>query len=163
MEKNGKNIPSKSLEEAQKKVSPEQYRHFLEQLELEEIFVSKISSELFLNKKYSSKDSVNIEIKIKSYFENIEKYTFGSNVYDIKIKSGNKILLKSKIEITAQFSYKEIPFDENYFKIFDDLSLQMMLFPYARLNINRILADAGLGYLTLPMKKSFFTKNKNQK
>ncbi len=152
------------LKDAQEKITPDQYQNFLQQLRLEEIFISQIKVKRPYDVSVVSEEIPKIQIDLQSNFTNLQNFnkTYGSNVYKIKVKSGRKNLLSAEIEITAEYSYDSIPFDDTYFTIFDDISMQMMLFPYARLLINRILTDSGLGLLTLPMRKIFIEKKKEE-
>ena len=148
------------LDEVMEKVSPEQYREFLAQINLRSVFLSNIQFERAVDINFirNIKEVPPVaEIKLgetPSYFNrDEEKTTFCAIEYSFAAIEDGVTLFEGKAEYVAEFQYEKIGFDEFYFSIFHVNSLRMMLFPYFRACMGRLIADTGMGNLTLPLLK----------
>ena len=163
--KKKENSPS-PLKEAQNRVTPEKYKDFLKQIDLTNIFVRDVRMHREFDVSIvDSGKKLKIDFNSSARFENyIETYkTYGTNNYIFTIKSGRKNIVKIELNISAEFRYKDEPFNEDYFSIFNSITLEMMLYPYARLLINRFLSDSNLAFFTLPMMKKITKSDKKRK
>lgn len=148
------------LNQVIEKVSPEQYRDFLAQINLRSIFVSKIEFERAVDINYNRKlqevpPVTELKLDEKPDFLNIEdeKTAFCSIEYTFTAIEDGLILFEGKAEYVAEFRYEKTGFDQLNFSIFYMNTLKMMLFPYFRACMGRIIADTGMGNITLPLIK----------
>ncbi len=148
------------LKEVKEKVSSEQYRDFLAQIDLQSIFVSNIEFERAVDIDYNRKlkevpPVTELKLEENPDFLDVEdeKTAFCSIEYTFTAIEDGLILFEGKAEYVAEFRYEKTGFDEFYFSIFYMNTLKMMLFPYLRACLGRIIADTGMGNLTLPLMK----------
>ena len=162
MKNQEKNTPL-PLEEALKNVSPEEYDNFIEQIQLESIFLSKHNFDRALDSHLKDNAKLNISSKT-AYYTNCEELqrTFGSIEYELKIVNGDYELFNASFEFTAEFTYENQSFDENTFSIFLNNSLQAMLHPYIRAYISHLMSESDMGHFTLPMMKMFTQKEESK-
>ncbi len=151
------NLP---LKEVKDKVSPEQYREFLAQINLSSVFLANIEFERAVDINFirNIKEVAPVaEIKLEetpSFFNREEEKTaFCAIEYTFAAIEDGLTLFEGKAEYVAEFQYEKMGFDEFYFSIFHMNSLRMMLFPYFRACMGRLIADTSMGNLTLPLIK----------
>ena len=151
------------LEEAIKKVPQDKYEKFIEQLELESVFLSSVEFERLLDAHLQEISEIRVEMEQNFSFENLPEYnkTFTLSKYTIFGIAANRKIFKLNIEISSEFSFKTIPFDKYIFTIFSNTTLKMITFPYLRAIVSQIIANSGLGLLTLPLLKRL-SKTENE-
>jgi len=151
------------LEEAIKKVPQDKYEKFINQLELESIFLSSLEFERLLDAHLQEISEIRVEMEQNFSFENLPEYnkSFTLSKYTIFGIAANRKIFKLNIEISSEFSFKTIPFDKYIFTIFSHTTLNMITFPYLRAIASQVIANSGLGLFTLPLLKKL-SKTENE-
>jgi len=134
-------------------ISPEEYSKILQLIELEDIFLYEGSIKVNEN---NSGGAIKLKFADKySYTQNEEKVDFSvvckltGHLEDektelFKIESKFKIIY-SKID--------QVEINDDFFKIFQEISLSIIIWPYIREYIQNNICRAGLPSLTLPLRK----------
>ncbi|MDP4239743.1 MAG: hypothetical protein Q8904_09790 [Bacteroidota bacterium] len=137
-------------------ISPQEYSKIIESIELNDIVL--IESALKVADLESSGGTISLNLSDKYIFkENDNKVSFYAT-FKLLGKKDNSDSKDSIFTITAKYkiSYfkpNELVITNDFFDVFKELSLSMLIWPYMREFIQNNLNRAGLPPLTLPLKK----------
>jgi len=114
------------------KISPADYRNILEALELSTLFVTELNSKL---KEENATESLRLNIDEGNSFVqdgNLLKivYSYKFNAKD-DVKADAAILINVKYTVVYTLT-KEVQVTKDFMKVFSDLTLGMLLWPYFR-------------------------------
>ena len=135
--------------------SPEEYRKFLDGIELELIYLkdlkAKIDRESYLK---ASKNSLieKIEISMNAKYKNSKGQFKIENDLKIVIKFKNKQALKIETVFVLIFS-SIIKMTDGYFEIYKDTSLPLNVWPFFREQVFSLTSKMNIPPLTLPLVK----------
>ncbi len=135
------------------KISPEEYRHILESLELDTLYLSEISSRLreeFLTQ------TLHLDVDEKELFSQ-ENNTLKVS-YNFKLTAKDESMDEPGIFLQARYIVRyqitrEVQVTKAFMKVFSDLTVGMLLWPYFRELVNNMVYRMGMPPLVLPMKK----------
>jgi preprotein translocase subunit SecB len=135
------------------KISPTDYRNILEALELSTLFVTELTSKL---KEENATESLRLNIDEGNSFVqegNLLKivYSYKFNAKD-DAKDDAAILINVKYTVVYTLT-KEVQVTKDFMKVFSDLTLGMLLWPYFRELINNTIYRMGYPQLVLPLRK----------
>ena len=138
-------------------ISPQEYSEFIKQIDL--ISIRLVSSKT----EYSNKiqihipKNLNAQIDRKISFDTpSESITTLRVEYNLKMTEGKSPYLAIFTKWLCIYSYKDIPFDDDYLAIFQKHTLPFHLYPYFRQYVQQETNWAGYPPITLPFLK--FTK-----
>lgn len=135
------------------KISPADYRNILEALELSTLFVTELNSKL---KEGNASDALRLNI------EETYSFTQESNilkiVYSYKFSAKDDAKDEAAISITVKYTVvytltKDVTITKDFMKVFSDLTLGMLLWPYFRELISNTIYRMGYPHLVLPLRK----------
>lgn len=135
------------------KISPEDYRNILEALELSTLFVTELNSKL---KEENATESLRLNIDESNSFVqegNLLKIVYGYKFIakdDTKEEAAISINVKYNVVYTLS---KEALVTKDFMKVFSDLTLGMLLWPYFRELIYNTIYRMGYPQLVLPLRK----------
>lgn len=134
------------------KISPEEYRNIIESLDLDSLYLVDLNSK-FKEEFVSSNFSLEID----------EKYTFEQEstilkinyIYKLSVKDESKEGAAIKVQAKYVVRYnitKDVTISKEFMKVFSDLTLGILLWPYFRELINNTVYRMGMPTLVLPLK-----------
>ncbi|MCH7886618.1 MAG: protein-export chaperone SecB [Candidatus Marinimicrobia bacterium] len=144
------------LKEYQKLISPSQYRHFLENVELSEIQLIDLEASV-IPKNLVNKDKVSIRIEDRYTVQSINKkdgevIISGNLIFDTPIPGRGKNPLIIKAEYSSIFSFKgSIP--KEFWELYKEITLPKQIWPYFRELVQSVVSKMNLPSLTLPILK----------
>lgn len=135
------------------KISPADYRNILEALELSTLFVTELNSKL---KEGNASDALRLNIE--------ETYSFTQEgnilkiVYSYKFSAKDDAKDEAAISINVKYAVvytltKDVTITKDFMKVFSDLTLGMLLWPYFRELISNTIYRMGYPHLVLPLRK----------
>jgi preprotein translocase subunit SecB len=135
------------------KISPEDYRSILEALDLSTLYVNESNCKLKEN--YTS-DSLRLNIDESNSF--VQESNLLKIVYSYKFNAKDETKDDAAITINVKYIViytisKEIQVTKDFMKVFSDLTLGMLLWPYFRELINNTIYRMGYPQLVLPLRK----------
>jgi hypothetical protein len=135
-----------------KKLSPEEYRSTLKDLEISSISLKKSKSSL--DDRFEMKPGMEVAINTKAQYKYVKDNIVIEHSYILSSKhSGGKIKM---LEIEATFKLELIskqPFTDEFFEIYKDSSLMLNTWPFFREFVNSITSRMDIPPLTLPFIK----------
>lgn len=134
------------------KISPEEYRNIIESLDLDTLYLVELNSK-FKEEFVSSNFCLEID----------EKYTFEQEstilkiIYTYKLSAKDESKEDAAIKVQAKYVVrynitKDVTISKEFMKVFSDLTLGMLLWPYFRELINNSVYRMGMPTLVLPLK-----------
>jgi hypothetical protein len=134
------------------KLTPEEYRKILDGIDIVTISLIESSAKIDLNEALDPKKEIKIndsmEHDVLNNFINIYK------TYSLKANSNNTkksfLIIKAKFKVVLS-SKNEV--NEEFIKIYSDISLDLNTWPYFREFVNNTSARMGILPLTLPLLK----------
>jgi len=134
------------------KISPEDYRRILESLDLDTINIVEVNSklreefvssslQLFIDDKYTFEQDKTVLRVYFSYKLTAKDDSKADNAFVIY----TKYLVKYKIN-------KDVSISKEFMKVFSELTLGMLLWPFFRELINNTIYRMGMPPLILPLK-----------
>lgn len=135
------------------KISPKEYRNILESLELDTLYLTELNSK-FKEDFVSSNLVLNIEEKYT--FEQVSSilkvYCFFKLSAKDETKEESSITLQAKYTIRYKLS-KDVIISKDFMKVFTNLTLGMLLWPYFREIVHNTVYRMGMPPLVLPLKR----------
>jgi predicted RNase H-like HicB family nuclease len=134
--------------------SSEAFSSFIQGMELKNIWLHKMSSELHV-RPFKLPSTLGMSISYAEKFRNLDDgIAEVSTVYSLEAadKEGNRIA-SMEFDILSRYNLS-IPFDDNLFKVFKDNVLPSQVWPYLRELTQNTIIRMGLPPLTLPLWKS---------
>lgn len=138
------------------KISPEDYSKIIEVIELENI--SLLEGNLKVSDSDDNGGTINLKLSDKyTYEDKKDKVIFYASCKLLGHKEQNEpknlfFTISSKYKIVYNKS-SDIQITDDFFEIFREISLSIMIWPYIREYIQNNLCRAGLPSLTLPLRK----------
>jgi preprotein translocase subunit SecB len=134
------------------KISPEEYRNIIESLDLDTLYLVELNSK-FKEEFVSSNFCLEID----------EKYTFEQEstilkiIYTYKLSAKDESKEDAAIKVQAKYVVRynianDVTISKEFMKVFSDLTLGMLLWPYFRELINNSVYRMGMPTLVLPLK-----------
>lgn len=144
-------MKKEELLKLQEGIPPKEYNRLLNEIELEDLYLSKTSATLFerdweIDASLDLKENSSL-IKIKD-----NKATMRVN-YQLQAKSGESPILKINVTYIVTFTFKG-KVTENFFKLYSVYSLPIQTYPFFREFINSTVSKMDLPQLWLPLKKN---------
>lgn len=135
------------------KISPADYRNILEALELSTLFVTELNSKL---KEDNASDRLSLKIDEANSF--VQEGNLLKIVYSYKFSAKDDAKDDAAISINVKYTVvytltKEVQITKDFMKVFSDLTLGMLLWPYFRELINNTIYRMGYPQLVLPLRK----------
>lgn len=135
------------------KITPEEYRHILETLELSSLYL--VESSMKLREEFFS-NTLNIEIEEKNTFK--QEGTMLTVYYNYRLTAKNLEVAEPAIAITAHYAVKyqiskELVISKEFMKVFSELTVSMLLWTYFREYVNNCVYRMGMPPLVLGLKK----------
>lgn len=135
------------------KISPADYRNILEALELSTLFVTELNSKL---KEDNASDRLSLKIDEANSFSqegNLLKIIY-SYKFSAKDDAKDDAAISINVKYTVVYTLtKEVQVTKDFMKVFSDLTLGMLLWPYFRELINNTIYRMGYPQLVLPLRK----------
>ena len=135
------------------KMSPDEYRKVLEQVNLKSIEMDACSMKT-RREKLGKNMKVDVGHKTSYQIEEDSRATVFSDYEFVATKSTKK---EFAAKITASYRVilvAESPFSEEFMDIYSEVNLQMNTWPYFRELVHNMIQRAGLPPLTLPFLRS---------
>jgi preprotein translocase subunit SecB len=136
------------------KISPQEYRTILESLELTSVSLIESTSKL---KEENISKALAVEVDEKNAFtQNGNTLVIAYN-YKLSAKNENSadepaVLISAKYSIKYKIS-KELAISKEFMRIFLDLTVSMLLWPYFREYVNNLVYRMGMPTLVLGLKR----------
>lgn len=135
------------------KISPEDYRNILEALELSTLFVTELNSKL---REDDASDRLSLKIDEANSF--VQEGNLLKIIYSYKFSAKDDAKDDAAISINVKYTVvytltKEVQVTKDFMKVFSDLTLGMLLWPYFRELINNTIYRMGYPQLVLPLRK----------
>ena len=135
------------------KISPEDYRNILESLQLNTLFVNEFNGKL---KEDKASDNLHLNIDETNSFVqegNTLKILYGYKL-SAKDESKDDAAISINVKYTVLYSLtKDVKITKDFMKVFSDLTLGMLLWPYFREFISNTIYRMGYPQLVLPLRK----------
>jgi len=135
------------------KISPEDYKNILDALELSTLFVHELNSKF---KEENTSESLRLKIDETNSFvqdSNLLKITY-SYKFTAKDDAKDDDTISINVKYTVIYTLsKEIQITKDFMKVFSDLTLGMLLWPYFRELITNTIYRMGFPQLVLPLRK----------
>lgn len=144
-------MKKEELLKLQEGIPPKEYNRLLNEIELEDLYLSETSATLF---KRDWEVDASLDLKENSSLIEIKdnKATMRVN-YELLAKSGETLILKINVKYIVTFTFKgEVT--ENFFKLYSVYSLPIQTYPFFRELINSTVSKMDLPQLWLPLKKN---------
>lgn len=134
------------------KISPEEYRGVLESLELDTLYLVELNSKF---KEEFVSPSLNLDINEKHTFE--QENTICKINYTYKLSAIDESKENAAITVQAKYAVrynitKDVIISKEFMKVFSDLTLGMLLWPYFRELVNNTVYRMNMPSLVLPLK-----------
>lgn len=135
------------------KITPEEYRNILEALELSTLFVTEMNCKL---KDENSSESLRLNIDETNTF--VQEGNLLKIIYTYKFSAKNEAKEEATISINVKYTViytltKEVQVTRDFMKVFSDLTLGMLLWPYFRELVTNTIYRMGYPQLVLPLRK----------
>lgn len=145
------------------KISPEEYNRIIKSINLDEILL--VDSSFKRNIIIAKGGTISLKIKEKHTFEDKEKsvifYPFFSieGVVEKEDSDEKETLFVLKMKFASVYTKNEkFEIKDDFLKIFQELSLSNVMWPYFRELTQSLVSRANLPPITLPLKKTFKSK-----
>ena len=135
------------------KISPEDYREILSSLELKTLFLKEINSEF---KEELLSQALILDLKEKSSFTQIGRNVNIIFKYQLKAKDADKEAAAITVNATYIVQYgqdKDIQITNEFMKVFEEMTLGNLLWPYFRELTSNMIYRMNLPPLVLPLRK----------
>lgn len=135
------------------KISPEDYRNILEALELSTLYVTELNGKL---KEENATESLRLNIDEAHTF--VQKNNLLKIIYNYKFSAKDEAKDEAAISINVKYTViytltKDVQITKDFMKVFSDLTLGMLLWPYFRELITNTIYRMGYPQLVLPLRK----------
>jgi preprotein translocase subunit SecB len=135
------------------KISPEDYRNILESLELSTLYVTELNGKL---KEENATEMLRLSIDEANTF--VQEKNLLKIVYSYKFSAKDEAKDEAAITINVKFTViytltKDVQIAKDFMKVFGDLTLGMLLWPYFRELITNTIYRMGYPQLVLPLRK----------
>ncbi|MBD3386510.1 hypothetical protein GF407_16520 [candidate division KSB1 bacterium] len=132
------------------KITPEQYRKIINELELDGIAMIKLNSYI----KYENlSPKMNISIKDTASYQNSDNGFVVENKYTLTSKNKDNII-GIKIEAIYLITFKSInEIDDDFFNVYKSISLPLNVWPFFRELVNSMTSRMSIRPLSLPLIK----------
>lgn len=132
------------------KISPEEYREILDGIQLENLFVKALKSQVD-HTLFS--EGMTISIRDKASYSNVEDGFTVEHKYTLASKNEEK-KTAIKIECTYVLAFSsENDISDEFFEIYKDISLPLNVWPFFRELVHSITTRMNIPPLTLPLLK----------
>ncbi len=135
------------------KISPEDYKNILEALDLSTLFVTELNSRL---KEENASDSLQLNIDdAYSFVQNSNLLKIGYNYkFTAKDDAKDDAAISISVKYTVIYTLtKEVIITKEFMKVFSELTLGMLLWPYFRELVTNTIYRMGYPQLVLPLRK----------
>jgi preprotein translocase subunit SecB len=143
--------PLENLAELGKKISPKEYNEFLKHLDIEDVYLEDVKTTLY-SREVGQKVKLDFDEKARLVINNEERAKV-EVLYTLKAKSAKKRIFNISAKYIVNFRLVEKVPDE-YFEIYNHISLPIQTFPYFRELTNSIISRMGLPPLILGLRKN---------
>jgi preprotein translocase subunit SecB len=135
------------------RISPDEYRSILESLELDTLYLTELSSKF---KEDFVTSNLVLGIEEKYHYEQASSilkvfYFFKLSAKD-ETKEDYAISFQAKYTIRYKLT-KDVVISKDFMKVFTDLTLGMLLWPYFREIVHNTVYRMGMPPLVLPLKR----------
>lgn len=135
------------------KISPADYRNILEALELSTLFVTELNGKL---KAENASESLRLNIDEANSF--VQEGNLLKIIYSYKFSAKDEAKDEAAITINVKYTViytltKDFQITKDFMKVFSDLTLGMLLWPYFRELITNTIYRMGYPQLVLPLRK----------
>jgi len=139
-------------------ISPQDYSKIIESIELNDIVLLESSMKVVDLDSNGGTIALNFSDKY-SFNANSNKIYFYATFKLVGVKDGvepkgSVFTISSKYRITY-FKPEQLEITTEFFDVFKELSLSMLIWPYVREFVQNNLSRAGLPQLTLPLRKIY--------
>ncbi|MGV8111819.1 MAG: hypothetical protein AB2L17_02820 [Lentimicrobium sp.] len=135
------------------KISPEDYREILSSLELKTLFLRDLNTDF---KEENLSQALVLDVKEKANFSQEGRNLNISFKFQLKAKDSDKGGAAISITATYIVQYnqnKEIAVTDEFMKVFHEMTLGMLLWPYFRELTSNLVYRMNLPPLVLPLRK----------
>ncbi len=135
------------------KITPQDYKNILESLELDTLYLTELITKY---KEDFVSASLALNIDEKNSFSQEGSILKVSYIYklDVKDESNDEAAISMKAGFSVRYNIKkDIIVTKDFMKVFSDLTLGLLLWPYFRELVNNMVNRMGMPPLVLPMKK----------
>jgi preprotein translocase subunit SecB len=134
------------------KISPQEYRSILDSLELDTLYLVDLNTKL--NEEFVS-PSLSLDINEKHTFE--QENTILKITYTYKLSANDESKENAALTVQAKYAVrynitKDVTISKEFMKVFSELTLGMLLWPYFRELVNNTVYRMGMPSLVLPLK-----------
>jgi hypothetical protein len=135
-----------------KKISPEEYRNILKDIEIKSISLKKCKSSL--DASFEMKLGMKASIKTKAQYKNVNDSIIIEHSYILSAKQpGGKIkLLEIEATYKLELNSKQL-FTDQFFEIYKEGSLMLNTWPFFREFVNNMTSRMNIPPMTLPFFK----------
>jgi hypothetical protein len=136
-------------------ISPEDYSSMLTSIELREVLLSKCDFKTFETTQKSG--SIGLKFNDKYSYTQAEKTAAFKAAFKLEGISTNNEASEKIFSMSGEFTLdyekvKEVTLNDDFFQVFKDMSLTLIIWPYFREIIQNMVARTGYPSLTLPAR-----------
>lgn len=141
-----------------RKISPEKFSNALELIEIKKIGFTEITSKLYVQNLKDGEIVLDANNDVEIQTEGQSKTLAAIDKYRIVGKIKDALLFEIKLDVMVIFEAKA-KVDPSFIKLFEETTLKVITYPYAREAIQDLTTKMGISPLILPMWRAPSRKN----